>query len=86
MREFNDAKPSRPVAFLTVLCLLMLAGEVWFRGGGNPMALQFYCSLPVVLWMVTQKQKRDAAAIAALEARIDRLEARPSGTPLSKAG
>jgi len=90
MQGANTVKPSKPVAFMSVLCLLMLAGELvgeWvFKGGGNPMAIGFYCFLPVALWMITDRQERDAVAIAALEARIDQLEAGRSVSALPKAG
>jgi len=75
---------------MTVLCLVMLVGEfvgeVVFSGGGNPMAIVFYCFLPVPLWMIADKQKRDAMAIAELEARIGELEAGRSSPALPKAG
>jgi hypothetical protein len=87
MRQIHALRPSRPVAFMTVLCLLMLVGELVgemvFSGRGNPMAVAFYCFLPVVFWMIADKQKRDALAIAELEDRIDRLEA---GRPVYEAG
>lgn len=90
MPQPHALRPSRPVAFMTVLCLVMLVGEfvgaMVFSGGGNPMAIVFYCFLPVPLWMIADKQKRDALAIAELEARIERLEASRSVAVLPRAG
>jgi hypothetical protein len=39
------------------------------------MALAFYCFLPVVVWMITSEQQRNAQAIRDLTARLDQLEA-----------
>jgi hypothetical protein len=83
MHETKAPKSSRPVTFGALLCALMLGGEVVSGGGGNPIAVAFYCFLPVVFWMIADKQKRDALAIAELEDRIDRLEA---GRPVYEAG
>ena len=67
-------KPSGAVVFATILCLLMLGGEVVSTGCPNPMALVFYCFLPAALWMMANEQRRDARAIDELTARLDQLE------------
>lgn len=74
MRTPTDWKPSKPVAFAWLLCMLMLGGEIGSGGSGNPMAAVFYCSLPVALWMIAEEQKRDAREIRGLKARVDQLE------------
>lgn len=74
MHASPDWKPSKPVAFAWLLCMLMLGGEIVSGGSGNPMAAVFYCFLPVALWMIAQMQNRDAQEIRELKARVDRLE------------
>ena len=64
----------KPVAFASLLGLLMLVGEAVSREAGNPLSLIFYCFLPAVLWMIVNDQNRDKEAIAELRGRIDRVE------------
>lgn len=78
--------PSRPVAFAAVLCLLMLGGDLLSGTTRNPMALVFYCFLPVALWMIVDEQKRSTRTIASLEARMARLEESRRTPVLHEAG
>lgn len=86
MHTSNDWKPPRPVAFASILCLLMLGGETVFGGSRNPMAVVFYSFLPAALWMICQERKRDAQEISGLKARVDQLEEARGASALSKAG
>ncbi|MFM7151443.1 MAG: hypothetical protein ACKO23_16525 [Gemmataceae bacterium] len=74
MSGSSEWKPPAAVVFGTILCLLMLGGEGVTNGCQNPMALVFYCFLPVVLWMMANEQKRNVQAISELNARLDQLE------------
>ena len=64
----------KPVAFASLLGLLMVVGETVSGGGYNPMSVVFYCFLPAVLWMIVNDQNRDKEAITELRGRIDRVE------------
>lgn len=86
MHKSNDWRPAKPVAFATVLCLLMLGGDIVSGGLQNPMAVVFYCFLPAVLWMIAAEQKRASQAISALQARVDQLEESIRSFAVSKAG
>lgn len=86
MTRPHEWNPPKPVVFAGVLCLMMLGGEIAAGGPSNPLALPFYCFLPAALWMIANDAKRDARAIAALEARIDRLEASRHDMSIAKAG
>lgn len=70
-------KPSKPVVFAWLLCMLMLGGEIVSGGAGNPMALVFYCFLPAALWMIAQE-------INGLKARVDQLEEARRASALPK--
>lgn len=79
MHATSDWKPSQPVAFAWVLCILMLGGELVSGGPRNPMALVFYCFLPAALWMIAHDQRRYARELNRLSARVAQLEdTRPS--------
>lgn len=85
MDASSDWQTSRPVAFASILCMLMLGGEIVSGDAWNPMALVFYCFLPAALWMISRDQKRDAGAIDGLRARIDDLERAQRGSALTTA-
>jgi len=74
MHQTSDWKPSQPVAFAWVLCLLMLGGEIVSGGPRNPMALVFYCFLPAALWMISHDRNRAARELERLNARVAQLE------------
>ena len=86
MHKQADWKPSKPVVFAWLLCMLMLGGEIVSGGAGNPMSVVFYCFLPAALWMIAREQKRDAQEIDGLKARIDQLEEARRAAALPKAG
>jgi hypothetical protein len=75
MQKPSPARSAQPFLFATFLCLLMVGGDIFYGRGKNPMALAFYCFLPVVVWMITSEQQRNAQAIRDLTARLDQLEA-----------
>lgn len=74
MHRSHTFVPAKSVAFASLLCLLMLGGEVISAGAVNPMALPFYCFLPAALWMMSADQKRSAEAIESLTGRVHDLE------------
>lgn len=84
MRATTARNSANPVAFASVLCVLMLGGELIAGRTQNPMALVFYCFLPAAFWMIVQDQRRDAQAITELEARILRFEAARGALGLPK--
>lgn len=79
----SDWKPPKTVAFATLLCLLMLGGEL-VSGSKNPMSLVFYCFLPAVIWMIANGQNRNAEVIAELKTQVDRLEESPRLSSVAK--
>ncbi len=85
MHKSSDWRPAKPVVFATLLCLLMLGGDIVSGGRQNPMAVVFYCFLPAVLWMITAEQKRASQAISALQARVDQLEESLRSSDVSRA-
>ena len=73
MRGSSNWKPPKTVAFASLLCMLMLGGEI-FSGSKNPLSLVFYCFLPAVIWMIVNGQNRNAELIEELKTKVDRLE------------
>lgn len=85
MHKSSDWRPAKPVVFATLLCLLMLGGDIVSGGRQNPMAVVFYCFLPAVLWMIANEQKRAAQSISGLKGRIDQLEESLRASDVSRA-
>ena len=85
MHTTTASRLSKPVVFASLLCLLMLGGEIVSGSARNPMALVFYCFLPVALWMIAEEWKRVAQELSGLKARVDQLEKARSASALSNA-
>ena len=69
----NNGMTYSVIAFAFVLCLAMLAGEI-YSGNKNPVALVFYTFLPTVFGMIANEQKSKTGMVRDLQIRIEKLE------------